>query len=225
MPNLALVVAGEMAPLDAATEAAVAAHWVAAQAGRNLFNGRVFCADAIAPAVLSGHWTEYRRLVAQMAEPALIDVLRIRSLAVCGVLCCPDGVVIGRREAGSLYQPGLWQLPPAGSVDHGAATPGGADWRHAILAELHEELGVPPEAAEALTPFCLLQHPTGVLDLGIRIDTAMGATEIMARHRTLGDGEYDQLRIIPQAELLASIRAEGGELVPAAAVFLHNLPG
>ena len=205
-------------------DARVEAHWAAAAAGRALFNGRVFCADGVSSAVLQGHWTEYRRIVAQMAEPALFETLRIRSVAVCGVLCCPDGIVVGRREGGSVYQPGLWQLPPAGSIDHGAAIPGGADWRHAILAELQEELGMPPDAAAALRPFRLVQHPTGVLDMGIRIDTPMSATEIMARHRTLGDGEYDRLRILPQDGLLDAIQAEGGALVPAAALFLAHLP-
>jgi hypothetical protein len=223
-PDIALVISGEMPVLDPATDAAVTAHWEVAAAGRALFNGRVFSADTITPGTLAGHWTEYRRIVAQMADPGLISVLRIRSLAVCGVLCCPDGIVVGRREPRSVYQPGLWQLPPAGSVDHGAGRPGGADWRHAILAELQEELGMPPESAARLTPFCLVQHPTGVLDLGIRIDTAMSATEILARHTSLGDGEYDQLRIIPQADLIGTIESEGETLVPAATLFLRELP-
>jgi 8-oxo-dGTP pyrophosphatase MutT (NUDIX family) len=221
-PGLTLVVDREMPPLDPETDRAVAAHWATARAGRALFNGRVFSADVITPERLTGHWTEYRRVVAQMAEPPLFATLRVRSLAVCGVLCCPDGIVLGRREARSIYQPGLWQLPPAGSVDHGAARPGGADWRQAILAELQEELGIPPEAATSLLPFCLVQHPTGVLDLGIRIDTAMGATEIMARHVALGDGEYDALRILPSDRLLATIQPD--RLVPSAYRFLRNLP-
>ncbi len=83
---------------------------------------------------------------------------------------------------------------------------------------------MPPESAARLTPFCLVQHPTGVLDLGIRIDTAMSATEILARHTSLGDGEYDQLRIIPQADLIGTIESEGETLVPAATLFLRELP-
>jgi 8-oxo-dGTP pyrophosphatase MutT (NUDIX family) len=218
-----------MPPLDPQTDATVSAHWTTACKAHALFNGRVFSADAITPSAISGHWTEYRRIVAQMADPALFAILRIRSLAASGVLCCPDGIVIGRRDPRSLYQPGLWQLPPAGSIDHGAAIPGptphgGASWRHAILAELQEELGIPPEAAAALTPFCLVQHPSGVLDLGIRIDTTMGGTEIMARDRTLGDGEYDQLRILPRSVVVATIEAESGTLVPASKLFLRNLP-
>ena len=213
-----------MPALDPAIDARVEAHWQRAQAGRSLFNGRVFCVTGRAVSVLSGHWTEYRRVVAQMAEPGLFDTLRIRSLAVCGVLCCPGGVVVGRREATSLYQAGLWQLSPAGSVDDGAAIPGGADWRQAILAELLEELGLPPASVGALTPFCLVQHPAGVLDLGIRVDTDLDAAEIMSRHRSNGNGEYEALRILPQDQLLATVAAEGGTLVPAAALLLANMP-
>lgn len=92
-----------------------------------MFNGQIFCADRVSAGHVTGHWTEYRRLVAQLAEPALFAALQIRALAVCGALCTPDSVVVAQREHRAIYQPGPWQLPPAGSVDHHAATPGGAD--------------------------------------------------------------------------------------------------
>src|SRR4051812_3898994 len=102
-----------MPPLPAALEATVELHWQSACRDRKLFNGQVFCVDRIGPEVIEGHWTEYRRAVAQMADPALREKLRVRSLAVCGVLRCRDGVAVGRREAASVYHAGLWQLPPA----------------------------------------------------------------------------------------------------------------
>src|SRR5436305_6066904 len=135
-----------MPELSPALDATVERHWREACRHRALFNGQVFCADRIGPERIEGHWTEYRRAVAQMADPALRRVLRIRSLAVCGVLRCRDGVAVGRREAASVYQAGLWQLPPAGSVDSGAAEPGGASWQRALVGELQEELGI--EAAQ-----------------------------------------------------------------------------
>lgn len=223
-PEIELCISGDMPSLSEPLEAAVAAHWRRATTTHPLFNGRVFCAEIVTPALITGHWTEYRRVVAQMADPGLFHQLHVRSVAVCGVLCCADGIVIGRRHTGSIYQPGLWQLPPAGSVDLGAATPTGADWRRALLAELQEELGLPPTVVTALTPLCLVQHPTGVLDLGVRIDTSLGATEIHARHRTLGDGEYDDLRVLPRADLIGAIEQDGGQLVPAARLFLGSLP-
>ena len=141
-PELRLRVTSLEPPLAPELDAMVERHWQDACRHLPLFNGQVFCADRIGAELIEGHWTEYRRAVAQMAEPALGEVLRIRSLAVCGVLRCRDGVAVGRRESASVYQAGLWQLPPAGSVDAGAAEPGGASWRRALLDELQEELGI-----------------------------------------------------------------------------------
>lgn len=209
-----------MPPLDPATDAVVTHHWTRAVARTNLFNGRVFCADTITPTLILGHWTEYRRVIAQMAEPALFATLQVRSLAVCGLLDSPDGAVIGRREPASAYQPGLWQFAPAGSVDQGAAKPGGVSWRHALLTELQEELGIPPDAVAVMDPVCLVQHPTGVLDMGVRLQTRLTAAEIIDLHHTRGNGEYDRLLVCPTARLIADVQAKGGTLVPASRLFL-----
>lgn len=222
-PDLVLAITGEMPALDAALDAAVERHWQAARALRPLFNGTVFCADRIGPTRIEGHWTEYRRAVAQMADPALRDALRIRSLAVCGAVCCRDGIVVGRREARSVYQPGEWQLPPAGSVDSGAAEPGGASWRRALLAELEEELGLGPDQVIGLRPLCLVQHPSGVLDLGIQIDTALTGDEVLEAHRRAGNREYDRLLVAPASALPQRVAALGGHLVRSAHAFLALL--
>ena len=216
-----MVVAGEMPVLDPALDALVERHWQDRSQRHALFNGRIFSADAITPGRITGHWTEYRRIVAQMADPALRHVLRVRSLAVCGALFCRDGLVVGRREPDSAYQAGLWQLPPAGSVDRSAATPTGADWRRALLAELQEELGIPADAVTALRPLCLVQHPTGVLDMGVRIDTGLSAAEVRAHHRTCRDKEYDELLVLAPADLEPEIARRGGRLTPSAPAFLR----
>ncbi len=210
-----------MPELDAEAERAVASHWQAANAERRLFNGRVFSADSVTPDEIVGHWTEFRRATAQMRDPGLLEVLQVRNLAVCGMLVCPDGVAVARREPAASYQPGVWQLPPAGSVDIGAATPDGADWRRALLAELREELGIGAEDVRRLRPLCLVQHPSGVLDMGVRIDTGLSADEILSRHRALGDEEYQQLQVLPPDRIEAMVAAAGGELMPTAPAFLN----
>ncbi len=199
------------------------AHWAAALQTRPLFNGQVFCADRITPTVIEGHWTEYRRLLAQITDPALFPVLQVRALAVCGALCSPDGVVAARREPGSVYQPGLWQLPPAGSVDGGAASEDGADWRVALLTELDEELGLGSADVHRLRPLCLVQHPSGVLDLGVQMNTPLGASAIRASHRTAQHREYDQVLIAPAAVLPGEVARAGGVLVPSADHFLRRI--
>ena len=167
-PGIHVRVAGVMPALSPALEAAVARHWDVARSRQTLFNGRVFSADHVAPDVIIGHWSEYRRVVAQFMDPGLRAVLQVNNLAVCGVLVCADGTVaIGRREAGSVYQAGLWQLPPAGSIDGRSARTGGVDLAHALLTELQEELGLDATTVASLGPLCVVRHPTGVLGPGL----------------------------------------------------------
>ena len=118
-PDVTVRITHPMPPLPPILDAAVEASWqaaitrVAAGGAGHLFNGRVFSADIITPSLITGHMTEFRRIVAQMDDPALGPDLNLRPLAVCGVVRCAEGVVIGRRPPGAVYQAGLWQLPPA----------------------------------------------------------------------------------------------------------------
>ena len=224
--GLRLLAVREMPALSPALDAVVERHWAAACARRPLFNGRVFSADVIEPDVILGHWTEYRRVVAQMADTGLCAALGVRSLAVCGVVCGPDGVAVGRREARSAYQQGLWQMPPAGSVDlsaseGGTAESGGASWRVALNAELREEMGMGAEHVLGMRPLCVVEHPTGVLDLGVRIDTGLGREALLRCHAEAPDQEYDRMLVVPPGEMAARVAAEGGVLVPSAAPFLR----
>lgn len=219
---MTIAVTGDMPPLDPATDSRIDAIWHDLCRHHRLFNGRIFCVETTTPHRIAGHWSEYRRQMAQIADPALAPVLRLRCLAVCGVLCCPDGILVGRREAGAAYVPGRWQLPPAGAVDHAAETPAGADWRRAILHELQEELGLHPDEIDRLQPLCLVQHPSGVLDMGIRLDTRLPAAGILERHRTRGNAEYDRLLIHPAETLLHRLAQEGGPILPTLAPMLRH---
>ena len=108
------------------------------QAGR-LFNGRVFSADTITAKHITGHLTEFRRIVAQMEQPGLFADLEVRPLAVCGVLRCAGGVVVGRRHRTAIYQAGMWRLAPTGSVDASAVNDDGVvDLRRQRLNRLRE---------------------------------------------------------------------------------------
>ncbi len=209
--------------LHPTVNAEVERHWQTAQRARPLFNGRVFCADHVTPELIEGHWTEYRRVVAQMLDPLLFDELHVRNLAVCGALCCADGVLVGRRQPDALYQAGLWQLPPAGSVDAGAAREDEADLYDALLSELVEELGLGEPDVSILRPLCLVHHPGGVLDLGFQVSTTLTAHEVRAAQRDRGNPEYDRLLFAPAAAIEAAVQAEGGTLVPASREFLRRL--
>lgn len=231
-PDVRVRVTRPMAPLPAALEAEIDRLWAGVQArtGNALFNGRVFSADVITPRLICGHWTEFRRIVAQMNRNELHALLNIRPLAVGGVIHGPDGVVFGRRPGRAVYQAGEWQLPPAGSVDRSAERDEGAvDIVGQVLAELGEEVGLDREAIGTIRPLCIVEHAkhgvgSHVLDLGIGLATGLSAAEIQAAHAARGNGEYaPPLTVVPRAGL-ARFVAEAGPLVNIQApVFLRRL--
>ncbi len=119
-PALPAAVDGEVERLWQAAGERVAA----GGAGR-LFNGQVFSADTISPSLVTGHLTEYRRVIAQMERPELFAELSVRSFAVCGVLRCAGGVVMGRRHRAAIYQAGM---ATAAGGQRGCRC-GGGGWR------------------------------------------------------------------------------------------------
>ena len=219
-----------MPGLDIAFDAVVETLWreaaqrVAAGGAGTLFNGRVFSADRITPTDITGHVTEFRRIVAQMERPELFGVLGLRPLAVCGVLRCADGVPFGRRHPAAIYQPGMWQLPPAGSVDPSAVgADGTVDLGAQVLTELTEELGIPRDQVAAPRVLCVVEHPgSHVSDVGIALTTAMTGAEVLAAHRAHANAEYDPLVIVAFTKLADFVADAGELLVPPARVFLHR---
>ncbi len=221
-----------MPALPPELDAAVEAHWQAALRGSpRLFNGSVFSVDDIQPRRLTGHWTEFRRVLAQMREPALQAGLGLRQLAVCGAIDCTHdgtgtpGTILGRREPKAVYLPGAWQLPPAGSVDKSNLDADGhIDLRRQLLTELHEELGVPDAAVVQVQPICMVEHPDShVLDLGFAIKTTWSAEAILSAHRTAGNGEYDTMRFLPLADVPQTIAELGESLMMPARILLGRL--
>jgi hypothetical protein len=227
-PSVRVRVVRPMPELDASLDATVEELWctaarrVAAGGAGALFNGRVFSADRITPTRITGHVTEFRRIVAQMEQPQLFGALGLRPLAVCGVLRCADGVPFGRRHPAAIYQPGMWQLPPAGSVDAKSVRPDGTvDLIAQVLAELAEELGIQPDQVEPPRPLCVVEHPgSHVSDVGIALATALTAAQVLHAHRTHANAEYNPLVVVPFAELADFVDRAGDLLVPPAHEFL-----
>lgn len=213
-------------PVPAALEPAIEASWQAAQAraGGRLFNGRVVSVADASPSRIRGRIVEYRLAVAAFAEPGLAAALGVRPLSVCGVLRMADGLLFGRRQAGATYEAGLWQMPPAGSVDAGAVRDGRIDAVAAIRAELAEELGLPWERITACRPLALVAHAaSGVHDLGILLETDAAFAEVAARRAATGCAEYAELRAVPEAGLAGFVAAHRDAMVPAAPLFLQAI--
>ena len=197
-PDFQVRVARSRPELPPAVEARVAALWAQELRQRpRLFNGTVFSVDTTAPGHVEGHWTEYRRALAQMRAPDLFARLGIRALAVNGLLECADGIVLGRRDPAAVYRPSRWHGPPAGSVEQRPESGSGIDLAAQLLDECREELGIAVADVVASRPVLAIEHPgSHVVDIGMLLRTALDFARIEAAWSGNGNREYDRLRLL-----------------------------
>jgi hypothetical protein len=70
-------------------------------------------------------------------------------------------------------------------------------------------------------PLCIVEHPgSHVSDVGLVLATNLTAEAVLAAHRADGNGEYQELRIVPEDQLAAFLAEAGETLVPPAREFL-----
>ncbi len=211
---------------DERTMAEVDRLWAEACGARpDLFNGRVLSADHISPECILGHWTDYKFAYAQFKKPELFNLLGLRPLAVCGVVRCPDGIVFGQRSADAVYQAGMWQCPPAGSVEQRCGEDDQVDLRGQLLAEFEEELGLARQSAGSITPLAAVEHPgTHVVDVGFGIETIVPGSGIVDAQRSApGSHEYARIVVVAAGQLQQRLENWAGALVPSARLFLADL--
>ncbi len=196
-PQVRVQVEREMPELPPEIESRVTSHWNAALAQHpTLYNGRVFCADVIGAEIISGHWSEYRRVLAQMQEPDLYGSEILRPLAVVGLLQTTDGIVIGQRSEKSIYLPGYWQGAPAGNVESREGETR-IDLAAQLAAECLEELGLTDVACQIGACLLACEHPqTHIVDVGMNITTSLDFETLKERCSRLGNAEYQTLMLI-----------------------------
>lgn len=158
-----------------------------------LFNGRIFNVESINSDTIIGHWTEYKRVLAQTEKPELYPALIIRSLAVIGLIQCPEGFILGKRTVKSVYLPGYWQSPPAGTVESRDGSDE-VDLIQQLYAEAEEELGL--HAHHLMDPRIIsaTEHTdTHIIDIGILLKTNLSFQEVSDLWKQNNNPEYDEL--------------------------------
>lgn len=201
-PSCTISVTDALPHHTAETESEVTRIWTeACQKTPSLFNGCVFSADRVTRTDISGHWTDYRSVLAQMKNPALFPTLRLQPLAVIGLLETPEGYVLGRRHPSSLYQGNFWQSPPAGSIERrGDST--AVNLGEQLLAEAEEELGLKADSLTVAPPCLIARHPgTRILDIGIPMRTSLSFSAVEACWKNSANQEYDQLALVQPADI------------------------
>lgn len=212
--------------LPTAVQSEVEQLWQAEQQrrGKSLSNGRILSAVEISPQRILGRVVEYRHLIAQRARPELFDVLRVRPVAVSGMLECADGIVLGRRAATVTQHAGLWELVPSGGLDTSGVPEGSeVDYRAQILIELREEVGIDAEWVTSIRPFCLVDDlDSHVLDIGLGMDSPLSSAAVLNIHRERATKEYDELRVVAREAVDGFIQGEASRLVGVSARLIQE---
>ncbi len=183
--------------------------------GKPLFNGKILSAVEVSTGQILGRFAEYRHLIAQRARPELFDALRVRPVAVSGLLKLADGIVFGKRSGTVTQDAGLWELVPSGGVDTSKISVAGeVDYRAQIKTELREEIGIEDDLILSVRPFCLIDDiDSHVLDIGIELELSLSTKEVQQIHCELANNEYDVLRVVPFAGVDAFISDRASKIV------------
>ncbi len=175
----------------------------------SLFNGRLLslvdgdAGEQLARGSLRAGFTEYRLFAAQHADPSLYEQLRVRPLAVTGMLWTPDGsLAFGLRAKNVVQDAGLWELMPSGGLSPAARRADGRiDPGLQFFEELREETNLPPDAVAGITPLLLLiDHTTHVHDVVVEARSLAGAGAIASQFARRTTDEYQDFRLLPAAE-------------------------
>jgi len=192
--------------------------------GGDVFDGKVFSVSDISPGRISGQFVPYRYLIAQRHHPDLYDNLRVRSLAVSGVLHCVSGVVFGKRHSGVTQDSGMWELAPSGGVGPGCVDEDGkVDLILQLSEELVEELGIEMSAISNAKAFCWIEDEhSHVIDIGIELRTNLDGRAVQAAHQAKGSAEYEELLIVPENEVVTFVTNQDQTLSPVSRLLLKT---
>jgi len=203
----------------------IQALWFAEKARRPaLFDGRFFSVARLEADLALGFLAPYSWRLAQRRDPALRQALGLRPLDVSCLSLCAGHAVFGRRGAHLAIDGGLWELCPSGTVHGDFRLPGGGLGPLAHAAqEAREELGLDLDANRYGRVFALVESPdTGIMDLGVVLDLPVPPDELIRLHRERGDGEYEELALVPLAEAPAFAESLGTRLAPVSRALLSE---
>lgn len=192
---------------DAQTLAEVENLWQEAKAerGDGLFNGGILSLDGIEDDCLKCSATEYKFFLAQRRKPSLFSLLKIRCLAVSGLLQCRDGLVLGQRSQAMTQDAGFWEFVPSGGIEPSAIKNDTAniDFISQLRAELLEETGISWKHVVESHPVLLVEDEENrVVDIIVRLDCpGLSREQILELHKNLVSREYVQLAVVPAQEL------------------------
>lgn len=171
-----------------------------------LFDGVIFSVLVFDPeqGVLDGFFTDYKFWITSRNNRELLELDKIRPLAITAILTAGDSVVLGKRAAEMTQDPGCWEFCPSGGIEPLCLSDNNRsiDVFRQVKVELEEELEVSATLISRMTPLCLIEDSTaGVFDVCIETELSVNSEclEKTLAHRSTR--EYSEFRIVRRTEL------------------------
>jgi len=191
--------------------------WIAQQnkKGNKLYNNYIISAVSVTKECIHCCLVEYKFFIAQHTQPNLYKFLKVRPVAVSGLLICDDGVVFGRRNKSTTQDAGLLELVPSGGIEYNQKLDSiNVDYIGQILIELNEETGIDRKSIINIYPYCFIEDELShVIDIGIAIETNLDKKNINDLYKKKSTDEYDNLQIVSDSDLYNFIELNKYKLV------------
>lgn len=148
------------------------------------------------PSRLVVSFINYRFLWAQTRYPECFSVGRIFPLSVSGILFCPEGIVLGKRQASVLQYPEYWECIPSGGLSVECfQNPNLLSAQKQLELELLEEGGI--YEIEYLLSQALCYDPlTCTYDIVLLVKTDLSFADILFKFHNLTNKEYQNLSVV-----------------------------
>ena len=174
---------------------------------KELFNGAILNAVSIANNLIECDIREYKYLVAQSSQPDFFNTLKIQPLAVCGLLKCSNGWVIGKRANQNLQYGRKWEFVPSGGLsptEQKAQSFHSINYVNQILIELNEEIGLSRDSVDQIDVLCIVEDVIDhIFDIVIELDCShLSLSQITDSHNHFGSSEYEQIDSIMSSSQL-----------------------
>ena len=181
-----------------------------------LFDGRVFSLEHFEGGDAVGFLAPYKWYLAQLAEPELYSELRVRSLALSGLVVASGHLFFGLRRRNLAVEPNLWETAPSGTLDASIREPDGSiSWRGAFAAEMRVELGIDPAACDP-RPFALVEDTgTRIIETGLLLELPMDHRDVLAAYVGSPAPEHCEMAAVPLHDVARFLKERAAAMTGA----------
>ena len=190
--------------VPSAAERDVARLWTATLARcPSAYDGRILSVVAVGGSGLTACTASYRYFAAQRARPDLFEALRIRPLAVTGLVRVGSAFLFGRRSRLVAQERGAIELAPSGGVQPACvASDGSIDVGAQLVRELGEEAGLRARAGDVPRILALVDDADEhVVDIVCGLDLRCTEADLLSAYARAASDEYSQLFLVEPGEM------------------------